>query len=217
MFLLVAGTARADEPFLNVDGNVYSPTQISGPTRHYETPDIDPTSAFSDRHVWTGNGSEHLPCPNGIHWIDNESVLTISHCLDGSTTTTTAPSMTSSSMPSTSSSMATTSSTMASTTTSVDQSTTSTDQSTTTSVDQSTTSSADQSTTSTDPGTSTTGQAPNTDATVSPTVVTSAPGEVDDEELPFTGFDSSVMVGLAVLLTAVGAALLALTRRVENN
>lgn len=77
--------------FLTVDGVTYQPSQESGPVRHYETPDVEPVEAFSDRHVWTGNGSELLPCPGGIHWIDNESLLTISHCLEvpPSTTTTT--------------------------------------------------------------------------------------------------------------------------------
>ena len=79
---LLAGANGA--PFLNVDGNVYQPSQTSGPVRHYNTPDTNPGSAFSDRHTWNGvNGADNLPCPNGIHWVDNANLLTISHCLPG--------------------------------------------------------------------------------------------------------------------------------------
>src|SRR5690554_7327441 len=52
---------------------------------------------------------------------------------------------------------------------------------------------------------------------VSPTVVTSVPDEVDDEELPFTGFDSDVLFGVAVLMLAAGVMLLVMTRRLGED
>ena len=51
---------------------------------------------------------------------------------------------------------------------------------------------------------------------VSPTVVTSVPDEVDDEELPFTGFDSDILFGLSALLLGAGALLLVMTRRISD-
>lgn len=75
-----------------VDGNPHEATKISGPTLHFETPEAWPTAAYTVRNVWAGNGSENLPCPGGIHWIDNKNVLTISNCLEvPSSTTTTIP------------------------------------------------------------------------------------------------------------------------------
>lgn len=89
--------AVGSDQSLTVDGEVYSATKISGPTVHYETPDTSPEVAFTERNTWTGNGSEWLPCEGGIHWIDNENVLTISNCLEVPTTTTTIPTTTSTS------------------------------------------------------------------------------------------------------------------------
>jgi hypothetical protein len=89
LMLSMASIALANGPYLNVDGVVYSPSQVSGPVNHYTTPDISPSSAFSDRHTWLGHGGEQLPCQFGIHWVDNANVLTVSHCLEGETTTTT--------------------------------------------------------------------------------------------------------------------------------
>lgn len=75
---------------LEVDGVVYLESSHGGAfTFHYETPDTNPTLAFTQRHLWTGNGSENLPCEGGIHWIDNKNVLTISHCLPYTQPTTT--------------------------------------------------------------------------------------------------------------------------------
>lgn len=130
IFVLSGVAANATTPELNVDGTVYAPSQISGPTVHYETPDINPQAAFSDRHVWSGNGSEHLPCPAGIHWIDNKNVLTISHCLEGeppSSTTTTVPPTTTTSSSTTTTAPEVTTTTIASstTTTTLDPTTTS--------------------------------------------------------------------------------------------
>lgn len=95
---------------ITVDGVQYAATKVSGPTVHYETPDTNPQAASTERHTWTGNGAENLPCPYGIHWIDNANVLTISHCLPGETTTTTTD-------PTTTTTHATTTTTQATTTT----------------------------------------------------------------------------------------------------
>lgn len=117
---------------LTVDGVGYAPSKISGPTVHYETPDVNPSSAFTERNVWTGNGSEWLPCEGGIHWIDNENVLTISNCLENTTTTTTEPptttstGVTTSTTPTTSTSTVPTTTTSTTTTTTVPPSTTTT-------------------------------------------------------------------------------------------
>lgn len=91
-----AGVAFGSEaPIITVDGVEYEATKVSGPTIHFETPDINPQAAFTARHVWSGkHGAEHLPCEGGIHWIDNKNLLTISHCLESPTTTTVVPTTT---------------------------------------------------------------------------------------------------------------------------
>ena len=66
---------------ITVDGVPYDATQKSGSVSHFETPDENPQEAFTSRHTWEGHGSEHLPCENGIHWVDNTELLTISNCL----------------------------------------------------------------------------------------------------------------------------------------
>jgi len=91
LMLALASAVQASNNWLYVDGALYAPTHVSGPVFHYETPDSNPTDAFSNRHEWTGNGSEWLPCPNGIHWVDNKNRLVISNCLETSTTTSTIP------------------------------------------------------------------------------------------------------------------------------
>lgn len=96
---MAAGMEQPTDFWLQVDGETYAPSQISGPIRHYETPDTQPQVAQSDRHVWAGNGSEHLPCEGGIHWIDNENLLTVSHCLEVPPTTTVPPSTTTTTKP----------------------------------------------------------------------------------------------------------------------
>lgn len=72
-----------------VDGTAYSSYKESGAAWHFNTPHSNPTSASvaERQQTWTGHGSEHLPCANGIHWISNSNVLTISHCLEGTDTT----------------------------------------------------------------------------------------------------------------------------------
>ena len=102
--LLAAGAISvADSPVgasatghtLVVNGASYESYQHSGAAIHWNTPTNTVGSAsFNDpetgrNQVWTGNGAEHLPCPGGIHWISNDSVLTISHCLDDPNPTTT--------------------------------------------------------------------------------------------------------------------------------
>ena len=168
--VVIPGSAISG-PDLTVDGVAYEPTKIVGQaydaTVHYETPDTNPTVAFTDRHQWVGNGSELLPCQYGIHWIDNKNVLTISHCLedpDEETTTSTTQATTTSTPTSSSTSSSSTSSTSSSTT----SSTTSTSTSTTTTVPETTTSSS--TTTSTTEGTTTT-----TSGTTSTTTTTEPP------------------------------------------
>ena len=62
--------------------------QADAPTLHFNTADTNPTSAYvtgrpdQATQTWTGNGSEKLPCPGGIHWISNKNNLTVSHCLE---------------------------------------------------------------------------------------------------------------------------------------
>jgi hypothetical protein len=53
--------------------------------------------------------------------------------------------------------------------------------------------------------------------TVPTTVVTTAPETEPEEELPFTGLDSSTLIGLSVALLGAGALLLTITRRTEEN
>lgn len=137
--LLAPLAAAGDVPEITVDGVVYSATKVvaDGKTVHYETPDVDPDLAFTDRHVWVGHGQENLPCPGGIHWIDNENVLTISNCLPEVTTSTTLPTTTSSSVITTT----TTETTVPSSTTSTvpEETTTTTTEPTTTTTQPSTT------------------------------------------------------------------------------
>jgi hypothetical protein len=79
---------------LYVDGTPYNSYQESGPVIHWETGPIDGGEdvTFPERdQVWEGNGSDNLPCEFGAHWVSNDNLLTLSHCLDGpdeSTTTT---------------------------------------------------------------------------------------------------------------------------------
>lgn len=52
---------------------------------------------------------------------------------------------------------------------------------------------------------------------VLPTVVTTPPdGDVDDDELPFTGMETGLVAGIAALLLAIGAAMLLMTRRLGD-
>lgn len=121
--------------------NHYSAVKVSGPVYHYETPETNPDYAEErmNGHVWEGHGSEHLPCPGGIHWISNNKLLTISNCLEvpsSTTTTTTVPTTT---IPPTTTSTTTTTVTSTTSTTTVVPSTTTTVVPTTTSLPPSTT------------------------------------------------------------------------------
>lgn len=184
LLMAVPVFATAQEPAhqLTVDGVTYSPTKVvgSGPTVHYETPDSNPTEAFSERHQWVGNGSENLPCEGGIHWIDNKNLLTISHCLPGSSTTTT-------STPTTTSSTTTT--VAPTTTTSIPVTTTTAPVTTTTAPVPSTTTTTSPTTTTTEASTTTTSTVPDT--TTTPT-------------LPETGIDVEASAKVALGLIGLG-------------
>jgi LPXTG-motif cell wall-anchored protein len=71
----------------------YDSYKHSGDAIHWETPVIDPSDsvAFPERgQTWDGNGSRYLEgCETGLHWISNDNVLTLSHCLDNYESTTT--------------------------------------------------------------------------------------------------------------------------------
>ncbi len=135
---------------LTVDGVQYAPTKVvgSGPTVHYFTSGGTPSTAFSERHTWTGNGSDNLPCDGQLHWIDNTRLLVISHCEPTETTTTTTPTTTTTTVPET-------------TTTTVPETTTTTvPETTTTTVPETTTTTVPETTTTTDPGDTTTTSIP---------------------------------------------------------
>jgi len=176
---------------LNVDGVTYAPSKLSGPTVHYETPDVNPTSAFSERHVWEGNGSENLPCEGGIHWIDNKNVLTISNCLEipESTTTTT---------------VVVTTTTVPPTTTTVPPTTTTIPETTTTTV---------QTTTTTTPSTTTsTTTVPESTTTTVVVTTTTVPPCVYPDCLPETGRNLALPFFAGLALMALGLAALTVTR-----
>ena len=153
MVIGVGRAAATTDFLLTVDGVTYAPTKTvgEGPTYHFETPGANPQAAFTDRHTWSGHGSENLPCEGGIHWIDNENALTISHCLEVPTTTTTVPPTTTTEPPTT-----------------------------TTTVPETTTTTEPPSTTTTQPETSTTTSAPpvTTTTTQPPELPFTGPGEV---------------------------------------
>jgi len=199
--IMFATQAQATTPTINVDGVEYQATQVSGPVWHFETPDVNPTAAFTDRNVWNGiNGAEWLPCEGGIHWIDNENLLTISHCLEGGTTTTT-------------SSTTTTSTTLESTTTTTTSSTTTTEATTTTTDPTTTTSSSttipkDTTTTTTILSTTLTTALPTT-TTIAPTT-TSLVSETTTvvpvtPELPKTGAPIGVLFAAGLGLVILGS------------
>ena len=185
---------------LNVDGVVYTPYKVvgGGETAHYNTPDTNPQSAFSERHQWVGNGSEHLPCPYGIHWIDNKNVLTISHCLEGpdeTTTTTSTPetTTTSSTLPETT----TTSSTLPQTTT-------------TSSIPETTTTSSTVPETTTTEPPSTTTEPPTTTV---PEECVDDPNTSEDEcELPMTGVPLELFGAAGVAALVLGGLALRASR-----
>ena len=103
------------------------------------------------------------------------------------------------------------------TTTTTQPTTTTTEATTTTTVAETTTTTVAETTTTTEAETTTTVDEPEDDPEVLPTVVTTTPDEVDDEELPFTGLDSDIMFAISVVLLGLGAALLAMTRRLGDD
>ena len=174
ILMVFSGEAEATPlPIITVDGNEYDagPPYTSA-IDHYYTPETNPTAAFTARHVWNGvNGADLLPCEGGIHWIDNENLLTISHCLEVTpdTTTTTEPSTTTTSVGETTTSTSTP--TVNTTTTTTDPATT-TSSSTTTSTTDPTTTTSSSTTTTTTPVTTT---VPPTTTTTLPTLPKTGP------------------------------------------
>lgn len=164
---------------ITVDGVTYEATKVSGPTVHFETPDTNPSEAFTERNVWVGNGSEQLPCEGGIHWIDNENVLTISNCLPSATTTTTG----------------------ASTTTSTESTTTTSSPTTTTTVPSTTTTTTTPTTTTSEASTTTSTTEPATTTTTTTTTPPSLPFTGPDEAM-------AVLLGLSIGFIAAGVGLL---------
>lgn len=204
--LYVAPKALADSHVLVVDGVSYTSTkETPGGTISWETSDTNPTSAlFAERNqTWGygGNGSDHLPCPYGIHWISNANVLTISNCLEAPPSTSTTSTTTTTIAPSTSTSTTSTTSTtttLPATTTTVIEST-STSSPSTTSPDTTSTSST-TSTSTTVPTSASTGPAPTTTAATS-TSTSIAPV---NQPLPKTGSREII----SQLLIAAGALLI---------
>lgn len=198
LMLALPATGAEEVGPITVDGVEYAPTKVTpGGTVHYETPDVNPQEAFTSRNVWTGNGSEHLPCEGGIHWIDNKNVLTISHCLEvPATTTTTVPRTTTTETP------------PSTTTTEPETSTTTTVPDTSsTSVPESTTSTSETTTTSENPPTVPSTTPPSTDEPP-----TTTPGQ---PELPYTGSNDVLLAGLATALIATGGLLVRRGREVQ--
>jgi hypothetical protein len=123
-------------------------------------------------------------------------------------TVTTSSADTTSSTSSTSTTQPTTTTTQATTTTSVDQTTVTTADTTTTSTAATTTVSVE--------GTTVTTAATSTTATVAGTVVTTAPSSTV-EDLPLTGMETGTLLGLGAALMGLGLALLAMTRRPQED
>ena len=95
MFVSAGGaSATEDTHFLTMNGTEYQSYKHSGDAIHWNTPTPDPSppvAFFTERNQkWDGNGKEWLVgCETGLHWISNDNVLTISHCLDVEEPTTT--------------------------------------------------------------------------------------------------------------------------------
>jgi hypothetical protein len=184
---------------LIVDGSTYQSYKESGSAIHWNTPDVNPTSAsFPERQqIWIGNsGSEHLPCEGGVHWISTENVLTVSHGLETPDTTTT----TSTNVPTT---------TIEQTTTTTITETTTTVPGTNTTVPSSTTTTPEQTTTI--PVPTTTVSASTTTEPVSTTIADTTTTAVVVEttiskKLPETGLDStgkSLLLGMMFVCVGI--------------
>jgi LPXTG-motif cell wall-anchored protein len=130
----VAGASDGDHT-LTVNGQNYQSYKHSGDAIHWETPTPTVESAsFPERQqVWSDNGSEQLPCEGGIHWISNLNVLTVSHCLEAPTTTsTTTTTTTTTTLPETTTTLPETTTTLSETTTTLSETTTTAGDTTTT-------------------------------------------------------------------------------------
>lgn len=184
VFVVVTPANGSTPSDIVVDGVAYEATQVSGPVVHYETPTPNPVAASTERHTWDGiHGAENLPCEGGIHWIDNANLLTVSHCLEVPTTTTT---------------------TEPPTTTTTEPPTTTTTEPTTTTTEAPTTTTIAPTTTTVVPTTTT----PETTTTETPvTTTTTTPGE-----LPLTGANLGVLAIVGALMVLLGYATLRATR-----
>jgi hypothetical protein len=135
------------------------------------------------------------PYANGSFTFSNDLKLAISQirlCVFEESVTTTTEGTTTTTE-------ATTTTTEATTTTT--EATTTTTEATTTTVKDTTTTTVEETTTTSIPD------------EVLPTVVTTVPS--GDDELPFTGIEANVAIGLGIALLTAGAALLAMTRRLD--
>lgn len=212
LVLLCTGPAYADPPHtLVVDGTPYAHTHTAGPTVHWETPTQHPTTASYEARgqVWQGHGAEHLPCAGGVHWVSNENVLVVSHCLGaGDTTTTVQPTTTAGETTTTAGESTSTSSTSPVTSTTRVQPTTTQAQATTTVQSETTTTFRIATTT---PLPSTTGGHLNTTEKIC--------GETGGAEntrcsLPATGTSTTDKIAMgAFLALIVGAAAVVAARR----
>ena len=206
--VLVATAARADTPIIVVDGAEYQATKVTpSGVWHFETPDVFPRAAATVRHVWQGNGNDHLPCEGGIHWIDNDNLLTISHCLEVEEPPSTTTPPTTTPPPTT-------------TTTSPPPSSTTT---TTTPETSTTTSTVPPTTMVTTPVPPSTSVPPTTlpecrhtqnpEGTCEPTPTDPEPIPEPPTELPMTGIPLFPLVGLGFGMIALSAGLLRATSR----
>lgn len=211
---------------LVVDGTAYDSTKEAGASIHWETYGDPQHAVFAERdQEWYpgDNGSEHIPCDYGIHWISNDNVLTISHCLEAPPSTT-GPTTTSSttvaptSSPSTTLAVATT---VPATTTSTSSPTTSTEPSTSSSTLPETTSSSSA------PSSSQPAAPTTSNPTLSPTTTICTTGVVTDgvcqpvgagetttiaPKLPATG-NSDDLAPWAVIAVCLGALCVLVARR----
>jgi len=196
LVMLLALPAFASVGNITVDGVEYPPVApFNSEVAHYFTPGASSVgSAFTARHTWNGvHGIDNVPCDGTFHWIDNNNLLTISHCVSGSTTTT----------------VPDTTTTVPDTTTTVPDTTTSTTvpDTTTTVPDTTTTTTVPDTTTTTVPDVTTT-TTPDTTTTTVPTVTTTVP-----TTLPRTGAANMLPWGIGgLILLALGGATLWLTK-----
>ncbi|HEX6946231.1 MAG TPA: hypothetical protein VF246_02655 [Acidimicrobiia bacterium] len=151
-------------------------------------------------------------------WLQNAATIVVdTDCQEPSTTTTSMPSTTTTSEPTTTTSQPTTTTSQPTTTTSEPTTTSSSVQPTRYACDEETNDVVEVG--PDDPGyesaKATREEAEDDCTEVLPTVVTTTPEDPEDE-LPFTGFDSDILFGIALVLSAIGATLLVMTRRLGD-